>query len=246
MSRGLVCFDMDGVLVDHLSTWEWVYNKLGLSNHEAYAAFQAGEINEWEWIKYDLELIRGSLGPGMNDAALVALLEDCPLMLNWRQSIQCLLDAGFEVAIISGGMQPVARRIAAAFPSSRPWRQRWGGLDRATAMSDLDGADSRIRVFTNGWLPDAAGSTPPVGRYQVQMIAKGALVEILQRRLGIAVDRTTAIGDSRQDASMFSAAGLSIAFNARHGELIAAADVHVLEKDLMLVSEAILDKIPRV
>ena len=73
------------------------------------------------------------------------------------------------------------------------------------------------------------------------MVAKGALVKILQRRLGIDILRTAAIGDSRQDSSMFSSAGLSIAFNTRHPDLVHAADVHVREKDLMLVSEAILD-----
>ena len=48
MSKGLVCFDMDGVLVDYLSTWEWVYDKLNLSNEEAYNAFQDGLITEWD------------------------------------------------------------------------------------------------------------------------------------------------------------------------------------------------------
>ena len=28
--RGLVCLDMDRVLVDHLSTWQVVYDKLGV------------------------------------------------------------------------------------------------------------------------------------------------------------------------------------------------------------------------
>ena len=78
MSKGLVCFDMDGVLVDYLSTWEWIYNKLNLSNEEAYDAFQEGLISEWEWIKYDLNLIRSALNENMTNDKLHELLEDCP------------------------------------------------------------------------------------------------------------------------------------------------------------------------
>ena len=112
MSKGLVCFDMEGVLVDYLSTWEWVYDKLKLSNEEAYNAFQEGLITEWEWIKYDLDLIRSALKEDMNNDTLHKLLEDCPLMKNLKDSIQELLDYGLDVSIISGGMHPVAHRIA--------------------------------------------------------------------------------------------------------------------------------------
>lgn len=233
---------MDGVLVDYLSTWEWIYNKLGLSNHEAYSAFQAGEITEWDWIKYDLDLIRRSLQDSMNDEILHTLLADCPLMLNWRAAIQSLLDANYEVAIVSGGMQPVARKIAAAFPAETRWRPRLGGVDCETAARMLEGRDSRLHIFTNGWLKASDGGIPICGRYQVQLVAKGAVIGILQRRFGISKAKTVAIGDSRQDASMFSHAGFSIAFNTRHQELIAAADLQITEKNLLVVSDAILGR----
>ena len=66
-SRGLVCFDMDGVLVDWLSTWEWVYSKLNLSNAEAMELYKDGNLTEWKWLIMDLSLIRGYLQENMND-----------------------------------------------------------------------------------------------------------------------------------------------------------------------------------
>ena len=42
----LVCFDMDRVLVDHMSTWQYVYDKLEISNHEAFELYNQGKLDE--------------------------------------------------------------------------------------------------------------------------------------------------------------------------------------------------------
>ena len=241
MSIGLVCFDMDGVLVDYLSTWEWVYDKLKLSNQEAYDAFQDGLITEWEWIKYDLDLIRGALKEDMNNDTLHKLLEDCPLMKNLKDSIQELLDYGLDVSIISGGMHPVAHRIASNFLTDSKWIPRFGGIDKISSEKFCDGFDTKLYVFTNGWNYYYDGEIPEKGRYQVQLIAKGSIVSILQRRLSVSISRTVSIGDSKQDSSMFDFSGLKIAFNTRHEELIEECDIFIEERDLSLVSKNILN-----
>ncbi|MBJ99443.1 MAG: hypothetical protein CMB48_00255 [Euryarchaeota archaeon] len=241
MSKGLVCFDMDGVLVDYLSTWEWVYNKLNLSNEEAYEAFQLGLITEWDWIKYDLNLIRGALKEKMNNLTLYELLHDCPLMKNLKKSIHELLDFGLDVSIISGGMHPVAHRIASNFLTDEKWRPRFGGIDKVSSELFCNGFDTKLYVFTNGWNYDSRGEIPEKGRYQVQLIAKGSIVNILQRRLSIEKSRTVAIGDSKQDSSMFDFSGFNIAFNTRHEELIQKSDQVIQERDLKIVSENILN-----
>ena len=240
MSKGLVCFDMDGVLVDYLSTWEWIYNKLNLSNEEAYDAFQEGLISEWEWIKYDLNLIRSALNENMTNDKLHELLEDCPLMKNLKNAITQLIEYGLEVSIISGGMHPVAHRIASFFISDKKWKPRFGGIDRLSSENYCLGFDTKLHVFTNGWNYSEDGEIPPHGRYQVQLIAKGSIVKILQRRLSVKKNQTVSIGDSRQDKSMFDFSGFRIAFNTRHDELIDASDVFVQERDLSLVCKHII------
>ena len=42
----LVCLDMDRVLVDHLSTWQFVYDGLGISNDESFALYNQGLLDE--------------------------------------------------------------------------------------------------------------------------------------------------------------------------------------------------------
>ena len=74
---------------------------------------------------------------------------------------------------------------------------------------------------------------PEKGRYQVQLIAKGSIVSILQRRLSVPISRTVFIGDSKQDSSMFDFSGLKIAFNTRHEELIEKCDIFIEERDLV-------------
>ena len=240
MRKGLVCFDMDGVLVDYLSTWEWIYNKLNLSNEEAYNAFQLGLISEWDWIKYDLDLIRGALGEHMTNEKLHELLSDCPLMKNIEKAISSLIEYGLDVSIISGGMHPVAHRIASFFTSNRKWRPRFGGIDKLSSENFCSGFDTKLNVFTNGWNYEENGQIPDLGRYQVQLIAKGSIVQILQRRLSVSKKQTVSIGDSRQDSSMFDYSGFNIAFNTRHEELIDASDIFIKEKDLCRVSEQII------
>ena len=60
MTGYLVCLDMDRVLVDHLSTWQFVYDRLGISNDESFELYNQGLLNEWDWIKLDLALIKSA------------------------------------------------------------------------------------------------------------------------------------------------------------------------------------------
>ena len=237
--RGLVCFDMDRVLVDHTSTWQWVYDKLGISNEESFALYNEGKLNEWEWIILDLALIRGGIDEELTDAHLRGWLADCPLMRGWNECISGLLDDGHEVAIISGGMQHTARVIASHFPTQNKWRRRWGGIDRHTSDKRMGGMDSRLHLFCNGWLCNSDGSVPDKGRYQVQMHAKGNIVSMLQRRLAIPRSASAGVGDSAGDIDMFDHSGFSITFNpwdevpGRHSDII------IEEKDLSLVLAAL-------
>ena len=109
---------MDRVLVDHFSTWQFVYDKLGISNDESFSLYNQGLLNEWEWIKLDLALIKAATDGSITDEALRGLMEGMPMMKGWRELIQKLLEHGVHVAIVSGGLQKTARDIAATFPST--------------------------------------------------------------------------------------------------------------------------------
>lgn len=242
----LVCFDMDRVLVDHLSTWQYVYDQLGINNDESFALYNQGKLDEWDWIKLDLALIKRSRTPPITDSELRDLMEDMPFMKNWKKTISKILEHGAHVAIISGGLQHTARYIAAQFPSTNQWRKRWGGIDPHTAKEHCDGQDSVLHVFTNGWLvesnKEAQDSISSFGRYQVQMNGKGSIVKMLQRRLGVKKEHTASIGDSAGDIGMFEESEVSICFNPWNEVPIQVANHTIHECDLMLVYEHLKSK----
>lgn len=241
----LVCLDMDRVLVDHLSTWQFVYDKLGISNDESFELYNQGLLDEWDWIKLDIALIKDSIKDReITDEELRSLMEGMPMMKNWELLITELLKDGAKVAIISGGLQQTARDIAAKFPSSIPWKRRWGGIDRFTAERYGNGYDSQLTVFTNGWLRgkitrNGGHALDDFGRYQVQMNGKGAIVKMLQRRYDVPKNMTACVGDSAGDIGMFQESGLAICFNPWDERPLAHCDVIIEEKDLKIVLETI-------
>jgi phosphoserine phosphatase len=103
---GLICLDMDRVLVDHLSTWQFVYDNLGINNDESFELYNQGLLDEWDWIKLDVALIKDSWlekhGFPISDADLRACMVGMPMMKNYKLLIQELLDDGHHVAIVSG------------------------------------------------------------------------------------------------------------------------------------------------
>ena len=245
--KRLVCLDMDRVLVDHLSTWQFVYDNLGISNDESFELYNQGLLDEWDWIKLDIALIKESRSPDappITDSELRGCMEGMPMMKNWKPFIQSLLDKGYYVAIVSGGLQQTARDIAAQFPSPVKWKKRWGGIDRFTSQRFANGNDTQLHVFTNGWLlgeqlSNGEFKLGDFGRYQVQMDGKGSVVQMLQRRLGVTKENTASVGDSAGDIAMFQESGFPICFNPwddgpkQHAKLIDE------EKDLLPVGESI-------
>ena len=244
----LVCLDMDRVLVDHLSTWQYVYDKLNISNDESFELYNQGLLDEWDWIKLDIALIKGSITDRkITDKELRSLMEGMPMMKNWRNLIGGLLSSGAKVAIISGGLQQTARDIAAQFPSDKPWSRRWGGIDRFTAQRFGGGNDSQLSVFTNGWLrgdiiQSGEYELADFGRYQVQMNGKGAIVKMLQRRYNIPKSKTASVGDSAGDIGMFEESELAICFNPWDERPLEFCNKVVVEKDLQLVLTEIQNK----
>ena len=247
MGPHLVCLDMDRVLVDHLSTWQYVYDQLGINNDESFELYNQGLLDEWDWIKLDLALIKSAPGGNITDERLRSLMSGMPMMKGWRTLIQHLLDNDVNIAIVSGGLQKTARDIAAAFPSNHLWRRRWGGIDRHTARERSGGFDSQLHVFTNGWLMETDDGTTPAGigdfgRYQVQMNGKGAIVKMLQRRLGVSKEGTVSVGDSMGDVGMFGESGCAILFNPWDDRPREYAHHVIEEKDLHIVLNLICEQ----
>lgn len=210
----LAAFDMDGVLIDHVSSWAAVHDALGTTNTEAVAAYLAGAIDDHEFIRRDVRLWR-SARPDFSHAQLLAILGDVPRMPGLGAAVQSLRERGTVCAIVSGGLRAMAQMLATEAEFSH-----------IRANDVVFGADGRL---TDGAV------------VQVPMRDKAGVVRALQEELGIGPEETAAIGDSRFDLGMFERSRVRVAFNPIDEDIVRTATHVVRRKDLRRAVEPLLD-----
>ena len=131
MPGTLVCLDMDRVLVDHLSTWQFVCEQLGTSNEESFELYNQGLLDEWEWIKLDLALIKSAPGGNITDERLRNLMEGMPMMKGWHGLIEHLLERMPSVTTVLRSRHTLAEGVlseaAEVLPTSG-LSSEWGEL----------------------------------------------------------------------------------------------------------------------
>jgi phosphoserine phosphatase len=210
---GLVAFDMDGVLVDHASSWTWVHEHFKVDNEVSLVAYIEGRIDDREFMRRDIEKwlsIRSDLC--LED--IDEILRPVPVIPGIKETVSMLRSKGMRCVIVSGGLDMAARRIA-----------------------EQNGFDDHI---ANSLACDENGRLTGEGVLRVELTNKRRALERFQEKYGVPAERTVAIGNSFVDVSMFSASGLSIAFNPIDETVERSADVVLRSKDLRDVLHPIL------
>ncbi len=209
----LVCFDMDGVLTREESSWVSVHQRFGVRNGPGFQAFLRGEIDDEEFIRQDVALWLEN-NPGMTLADVHAILDELSLVDGAREACDQLRDAGCELAIVSGGIDYMAQRVANEL-----------GIQLVSANGLNAHQDGRLTGdgFVNTPLRDK--SRPVVG---------------FADQLGIGLGAVATVGNSAPDIPMFRASGLGIAFRAADPHVADHADVHVPGDDLRNVLRPIV------
>jgi phosphoserine phosphatase len=210
---GLVAFDMDGVLVDHASSWTWVHEHFKVDNEVSLVAYIEGRIDDREFMRRDIEKwlsIRSDLC--LED--IDEILRPVPVIPGIKETVSMLRSKGMRCVIVSGGLDMAARRIA-----------------------EQNGFDDHI---ANSLACDENGRLTGEGVLRVELTNKRRALERFQEKYGVPAERTVAIGNSFVDVSMFSASGLSIAFNPIDETVERSADVVLRSKDLRDVLRPIL------
>lgn len=185
MPTRLAVFDMDGTLVDVMSSWAEVHRHFGEDNAEALALFLADRIDDEEFIRRDVALW-WKHAPGITLDDLDRILARVPLMPGARELFERLRAAGVMTAIVSGGIDRLAHRIARELEIPL--------------------------VFANGLETDGAGRLTGRGIVRVPIKRKGETVRALQKTLGIAPAESAAVGNSDIDVAMFEACAKGVAF----------------------------------
>ncbi|MFO7677407.1 MAG: HAD-IB family phosphatase [Thermoplasmatota archaeon] len=201
----LVFFDMDGVLVDSISSWKSIHDYFGTSNQESVNEYLKGKINDLEFIKRDVLLWNTNGSPTSKDV-IKNILYTLPLMNGAEELISFLRREKIKTAIVSAGLDILAEKIAEEL-----------GIDY---------------VFANGIKEDENGRLTGEGILQVQLTNKEKNVEQLSKKLNIAPEHCAAIGNSCFDVPMFETTALGIAFNPEDECVRKSADIIVEGKDL--------------
>ncbi len=205
---------MDGTLVDVDSSWGAVHAHFGEQNADGLRRFLANEIDDEEFIRTDIEIWRRH-APRLDVQELERILADVPLMPGAERLVRGLRARGARTAIVSGGIDLLARRVA-----------RELGIDVALA---------------NGFRVTSEGCLTGEGIVRVPVHGKEGVLEQLQRQLGVAPAETAAVGNSEIDVGLFRRSRLGVAFLPADDTVRQRADRVVAERDLGRVLDALDD-----
>ena len=106
MKLEIVVFDMDGVLADIDSSWQFVHRKLNVDNSANLKQFLNHRISYLEFMKKDIELWGKA-----NINTIKNILDEAPLMKNAKLTVAQLKKAGYKTAVISAGISILAERV---------------------------------------------------------------------------------------------------------------------------------------
>ena len=204
----LAVFDMDGVLVDVESSWVWVHNHFDVNNDHSLKKYLQGEIDDFEFIRRDIELWRNR-DDQLDKDDIKSILSDVPLMKGYNKCLRNLNKKRYKTAIISGGLKPLAEEIGSEYFD----------IIKANDVEEID------------------GQLTGEGILEVRLNDKGSTFDELLHEFGVKPEKCVAVGNSFIDSPMLEKAGLGIAFDPADGKVKKAADVVIEEKNLCKILE---------
>jgi len=201
----LVFFDMDGVLIDVLSSWRYIHQRFGTSNRQSVTAYLNGEIDYTEFMRRDVALWKHN-GEAATKDTITQILYTLPMIKGARPCFEYLHKHHVKTAIVTAGLDILAEKVAHDL-----------GIDY---------------VFANSVSTDTHGRLTGEGILRVELTHKDENVRTLRTQLALPVEACAAVGNSCFDIPMFETCGLGVAFNPEDDCVRASADVIVEGKDL--------------
>ncbi|MBN1271394.1 MAG: HAD-IB family phosphatase [Candidatus Aminicenantes bacterium] len=212
MKFRLVVLDIDGTITRHVSSWQYLHERLGQWADEAdeyQKMFLDGKISYRKFCRLD-----AAHWKGMEEGHLFALFREVPYARNVEKALDILKHKGFMLAAVSTGIQFIVERV----------RQEL----------DFDYVLCNELKVCRGRLTGGV-------RINIGHLEKGKALEKMMRKFNIPDSETIVVGDSAGDVPMMERAGYAISFNANGPEVERAADYRCRSDDFMEVCLKILE-----
>ncbi|ADT84193.1 HAD-IB family phosphatase [Thermococcus barophilus] len=186
MEIRLIAFDLEGTLVKSKSSWVELHKRFGTwdKGREYAERFFRGEFDYQTWADLD-----ASLWKGRKREEILEWANSVEYMDGVKELFEFLRENNFKIAIISGGLMCLAKRVA-----------------------DELNADY---VFANELIFDEEGRVTGKVIARVDFQNKGEILAKLKEDLKPSL--TIAVGDGHNDIAMFKVADVSIAVNPHEG-----------------------------
>jgi phosphoserine phosphatase len=200
----LICFDVDGTLVEHpagMVIWEVLNLRYGGShamNKHRYGMYHRGEITYDEWVALDVE---GWVAAGATRDEILESVSEFRLVERARETVDELKRRGYELAIISGTLDVV--------------------LDTLFPEHPFDD------VYTNKIFFDEDGKLTSWKATAFDGKGKPHALRKITERHGIPMSRSAFVGDGENDVPLLGMPGVLVAYEPRSKKLEDGAD-HVI------------------
>lgn len=219
MKYKLVCFDVDGTLIDNVEySWQVFHDffKVDPARREkAKNDYYSGKISYLDWANHDIGLW---VEKKARKEDFIRAMEQSGLRLmpGAVETLSKLKGNGIKLAVISGSLNIVLEHF----------------------IPDFRDVFSDIYI---SWLYfDSKGNIEKVKATSYDMERKATALKEISAREGIPLRHCVFVGDHHNDVKAAEAAGLAIAFNCKDENLRKAAHVCIQKKDLRETLKEIL------
>ncbi|HLC95809.1 MAG TPA: HAD family phosphatase [Candidatus Nanoarchaeia archaeon] len=215
----LVCFDVDGTLVDNIVfSWQLFHDHFKTDEAERKRNMEKyfnGEISYLRWAELDIRMWKEK-GATKKDFLNALQHNKVKLMRGGLETLTALKEKGMKLAIISGSLNVV--------------------LEYA-----LPGYNDYFDDVFLSWIHfDEKGHIKKVDVTEFDMMQKADALKKIAKREGLALSECVFVGDHHNDVKIAQEAGLGIAFDAKDDELRRVANVIVDKKDLREILKFII------